>query len=248
MRWHHTAAVLMGDSVPVTQIRLHFKTPSLSRRHSAISPTVLSQACDISRVKYGRGNFGLGTLFKKIRSSEKRLCERFPHFVQSSLYFLSTHRGPDKYTKYTAIRRNDAHSERQAEILAFSQINVSFLRELLCKNMRREKQKRGFFCTAGRAEKCPLGFFLWRSPHQKVDKLVNGGHGACSVLLSHRTASVYVLAPTYCVMLPRELSLPWNHWSAQALPSQRFYNTLLACDKLIAVSFYIRGGGVRSYK
>lgn len=116
--------------------------------------------------------------------------------------------GRTKYTKYTAIRRNDAHSERQAEILAFSQINVSFLRELLCKNMRREKQKRGFFCTAGRAEKCPLGFFLWRSPHQKVDKLVNGGHGACSVLLSHRTASVYVLAPTYCVMLPRELSLP----------------------------------------
>lgn len=86
-------------------------TPSLSRRHSAISPTVLSQACDISRVKYGQGNSGLGTLFKKIRSSEKHLC---------ALYFLSTHRGPDKYTKYTAIRRNDAHSERQAEILAFS--------------------------------------------------------------------------------------------------------------------------------
>lgn len=85
-------------------------TPSLSRRHSAISPTVLSQACDISRVKYGRGNFGLGTLFKKIRSSEKHLCECFAHFVQSCLYFLSTHRGPDKYT---AIRRNDAHSKRQ---------------------------------------------------------------------------------------------------------------------------------------
>lgn len=85
-------------------------TPSLSRRHSAISPTVLSQACDISRVKYGRGNFGLGTLFKKIRSSEKHLCECFAHFVQSCLYFLSTHRGPDKHT---AIRRNDAHSERQ---------------------------------------------------------------------------------------------------------------------------------------
>lgn len=68
----------------------------------------------------------------------------------------------------------------------------------------------------------------WRS--QSAETLVNRGHGACSVHFSHRTwytSSVLLcdlLLTTYCVMLPKELSLPWDCWSAQPLPAQLFHS------------------------
>lgn len=77
-----------------------------------------------------------------------------------------------------------------------------------------------FFFTAGKAVVRPSVVSPWRNPHQTVETLVNRGHGACSVPFSHRTGVVCVLGPTvwpslttYCVMLPRELSFPWDCWS-----------------------------------
>lgn len=73
-----------------------------------------------------------------------------------------------------------------------------------------------FLCTAGKAVEHLSGVPPRRNPHQTV---VNRGHGACSMLFSHRTGVVCVLLcdPSYCVMLPRELPLPSDCWSVLPL-------------------------------
>lgn len=126
----------------------------------------------------------------------------------------------------------------------FQRKDCIFTWKYCVRKRQRERSKREivcviflFFTRSRRSSGASSGVPPWGNLHQTVERLVNRDHGACSVPFSHRTGVVYVLRPavwpsltTYCVMLPRELSLPWDCWSAPPLsvsggPSQLSFFT-----------------------